>query len=180
MDKNDLLQFNHSNIQELIRFIDQKAGALLVIYGFLFTATIEYAKKLSFINPFNLNNGFITTLSIVELVTGLLLIYLLIYQIYIVLFRIIKPRHASNYTQEELSIIYFDHISKQNKFEYINHIEQLPEDNLKTFIQRELATQIHEISSIMSQKSKNLNSLLNYLFFSIFLLLFFIFISNFI
>lgn len=180
MDKNDLLQFNHSNIQELIRFMDQKAGALLVIYGFLFTATIEYAKKLSFINPLQLNNGFLTTLSIAEFVIGLLLTFLLIQQIYIVLFRIIKPRNAKNYTPEELSIVYFDHISQMNKSEYINHIEELPEDNLKILIQNELASQVHEISCIMSQKSKNFNSVLRYLFISIFLLLLFIFISNFI
>lgn len=178
MDKKELLQYNHSNIQELIRFIDQKAGALLVIYGFLFTATVEFAKKLKFINPFSLKGFLDSFISISLLVVGTALISLLIYQVYIVLFGVIKPRIAQNYTQEERSIIYFDHISKRSKQEYIDHFNKISDDKFHETIEKEMLEQIYEISCIMSQKSEKFNSVLGHLFLSIFLLLVFIFLCN--
>lgn len=180
MDKNDLLQYNHSNIQELIRFIDQKAGALLVIYGFLFTATIEFAKGLKFINPFVLDNVFKSFASIVVLLLGLGLIVLLTFQIYVILFQVIKPRTARNYTQEELSIVYFDHIAKRTKQEFIDHFKQIPENVIHEMIQKEMAQQVYEISCILSQKSEKFNFVLKYLFISILLLLAFILFLNFV
>lgn len=174
MDKNELLQFNHTNIQELIRFIDQKAGALLVIYGFLLTATIEFAKDLKFINPFALNNFFKSLISISTLIVGLFLIGLLIFQVFIILFEVIKPRTASNYTQDEKSVIYFKHISQQTKQEFNDRFKEISNED----IQKEMIEQVYEIACIMSQKSEKFNSLLKWLFTSIFLLLFYIFLTN--
>ena len=178
MTKNEILQFNHSNIQELIRFIDQKSGALLIIYGFLFSATVEFAKKLFFVNPFELSSIISTSLSLMTLITGLFLILLLIYQIYVVLFKVIKPRQAQKYTHEENSILYYQHISMQEKNEYIRHINNLDDEDFEITIQEELSAQVYEISCIMKEKSRHFNSVLKYLFISIFLLLFFIFFSS--
>lgn len=180
MDKNDLLQFNHSNIQELIRFIDQKAGALLVIYVFLFTATIEFAKDLKFVNPFAFESLPEIFSSSIVLLLGLGIIALLMYQVYVVLFEVIKPRNAKSYTQEEQSIVYFEHISKRTKEDFINHFEQIPENTINEVIQKEMTQQVYEISCIMSQKSEKFNSVLKYLFISTFLLLAFIFFGNFV
>ncbi|WP_208592339.1 hypothetical protein [Gracilibacillus suaedae] len=181
MSKLDILIYNYTNIQELIRFMDQKAGALLVVYGFLFTATIEFAKNLDFINPFTYSNDFKIVISIFTFLVGFSLTILLTYQVYIVIFKVIKPREAIGYTQEENSIIYYKHISTLKKNEYLDHIKQLPEieSDLEDTLQKELSSQIHEISRIMAYKSEKFNFVLNILFLSIFLLLLFILLSNF-
>lgn len=179
MNKHELLQFNHSNIQDLIKFIDQKAGALLIVYGLLFTATIEFAKDLEFINPFKLSDQLAFLFSIFTFLTGLSLVILLLYQIYVVLFEIIRPRGARNYTQEEQSIIYFDHISKRSKVEFLNHFNQIPEDQFENIIEEELIQQVYEISCIMKSKSEKFNEVLKFLFASTLLLLAFVFFSNF-
>jgi hypothetical protein len=173
MDKNDLMLHNHTNIQELIRFIDQKAGALLVIYGFIFTATIEFSKDLKLINPFALK-GWDFIHSTLLFLSGIFLILLLIYQFYYILFKVIKPRSAQNYTQEEASVLYFDHISKRTKADYLIHYSGISDIDIKN----EMLAQIYEISCIMSQKSERFNSILKYLFLTVLLLLIFIFLSK--
>lgn len=174
MDKDELMLYNHTNIQELIRFIDQKAGALLVIYGFIFTATIEFAKDLKFIDPFLLKNGWDTFQSILLFANGLFLLAILIYQVYFILFEVIKPRHAENYTQDEVSVLYFKHISKGSKEEFVSKYENISDSDIKI----EMLKQIYEISRIMSQKSENFNSILKYLFGTLFSLLLFIYLSK--
>ncbi|EWG08637.1 MULTISPECIES: hypothetical protein [Cytobacillus] len=173
MDKYQLAQYNHQNIQELIRFIDQKAGAILVIYGFIITAYIEFAKDLKFINPFELN-GFKVFISLLTFLSSASLISLLIYQIYIILFEIIRAKKAENYTQEESSVLYFDHISKISKESFITLYKDLPINKSD----EELLAQVYECSCIMSSKSEKLNSAIIYLFISILCLLFFIFLTT--
>jgi hypothetical protein len=174
MDKDELLIHNHTNIQELIRFIDQKAGALLVIYGFILTVSVELAKDLVFIDPLKLKTVWDTVQSILLFAVGFSLLALLIYQVYFVLFEIIKPRMAKKYTQEEFSVLYFDHISQKNKDEFVNLYENISTVDIK----KEMLIQIYEISCIMSQKSEKFNSILKFLFWTIFLLLLFIYLSK--
>lgn len=174
MDKKELILHSHSDIQELIRFIDQKAGALLIIYGFIFTATIEFAKDLKLINPFALENVWDTFLSILLFLVSLLLLALLIFQIYFTLFKIIKPRRANNYTQEEVSVLYFGHTSKCSKEQFITNFRSISNVD----IEKQMLEQIHEISCILSQKSENFNFILKYLFGTIFCLLLFIYLSR--
>jgi hypothetical protein len=174
MNKNDLAQYNHSNIQELIRFIDQKAGALLVIYGFILTALVEYSKNLNFINPFKLLKFTDIFNSIFLFLIGAWILFLMLYQIYIVIFKIIRPRRATNYTQEEISTIYFHHISNSKKEEFTKLYSELPDDR----VQKELLDQIYEISCILSQKSENFNSILKWLYTSIISMLLFIFLCK--
>ncbi len=174
MDKNELLFHNHTNIQELIRFIDQKAAALLVVYGFIFTATVEFSKDLKFVNPFTFKSGWETFQSSILLAIGLLLLILLIYQVYFVLFRIIRPRAANNYNQEEASVLYFDHISKKEKQVFVTSYVNLSEADL----QKEMLEQIYEISCILSRKSEKFNWVLKFLFATIIVLLLFIYFSK--
>lgn len=174
MDKDELMLHNHTNIQELIRFIDQKAGALLIIYGFILTATIEFAKDLKFIDPFALKKGWDTFQSTLLFADGLFLLAILIYQIYFILFEVIKPRQAKNYTQDEASVLYFNHISKLSKEHFVTHYMNISDVDIK----KEMLKQIYEISCIMSHKSENFNSILKYLFATIFSLLLFIFLSK--
>jgi hypothetical protein len=174
MNKNDLAQYNHSNIQELIRFIDQKAGALLVIYGFILTALVEYSKDLIFINPFKLSKFPDIFISMLLFLAGAWILFLMLYQIYVVIFKIIRPRKAVNYTQEEISTIYFNHISKSKKEDFIKLYTELPDDK----VQKELLDQIYEVSCILSQKSENFNSILKWLYTSIISMLLFIFLCK--
>lgn len=174
MDKDDFMLHNYTNIQELIRFIDQKAGALLIIYGFIFTATIEFAKDLKFIDPFALNSGWDTFQSILLFADGFLLLGLLIYQVYFILFEVIKPRQAKNYTQEERSVLYFDHISKWSKEQFVINVVNISNEEIK----KEFLGQIYENSCILSQKSDKFNSILKYLFVTMFCLLLFIYLSK--
>jgi hypothetical protein len=174
MDKDEVMLHNFDNIQELIRFVDQKAGALLIIYGLIFTATIEFSKDLKFINPFVLKSGWDKFQSILLFLDGVLILGLLIFQIYFILFEIIKPRQAKNYTQEEISVLYFDHISKRSKEQFITHFENTTDAD----IQKEMLGQIYEISCILSKKSEKFNYILIYLFGTIFCLLLFIYLSK--
>jgi Family of unknown function (DUF5706) len=174
MDKDELMIHNHTNIQELIRFVDQKAGALLVIYGFILTATVEFAKDLEFINPLSLKSGWESFLSVALFAIGFLLLALLIFQVYFVLFEIVKPRSAKNYTQEESSVLYFNHISKSSKDEFINLYFDITSDEIK----KQMLIQIYEVSCIMSKKSENFNYILKFLFATVLCLLVFIYLSK--
>ncbi|MEH7490844.1 hypothetical protein [Neobacillus niacini] len=174
MIKDEMMLHHHTDIQELIRFIDQKAGALLVIYGFIFTATIEFAKDLKFIDPFALKTGWDTIQSILLFALGFFLLATLIYQVYFVLFEVIKPRHAKKYTQEEVSVVYFEHTAKRSKEDFVTHYDTISEVEIR----KEFLCQIYEISCILSQKSKKFNSILKYLFTTIIVLLIFIYLSK--
>ncbi|MGE7811257.1 Pycsar system effector family protein [Lysinibacillus capsici] len=174
MEKSEVILHSHSDIQELIRFIDQKAGALLIIYGFILTATIEVSKDLKFVNPFLLDQFSDTFLSILLLVVGFILLTSLIIQIHFTLFSIIKPRKAKNYTQDEVSVLYFGHTSKRKKNDFVNNFTEISIED----IEKQMLEQIYEISCILSEKSENFNSILKYLYGTIFCLLLFIYLTG--
>ena len=48
MNKPEYALESFKNIQDLIKFADQKAGALLVVIGLVFTAFVQYLEKLTF------------------------------------------------------------------------------------------------------------------------------------
>jgi hypothetical protein len=174
MEKEEIMIHNYTNIQELIRFVDQKAGALLVIYGFILTATVEFAKDLKFINIFSLKSDWEAIVSIALFAVGFLLLALLIFQVYFVLFEIIKPRLAQNYTQEEASVLYFGHIAGKSKEQFVKMFSDISSEEIK----KQMAVQIYEVSCIMSKKSENFNYILKFLFATVVLLLIFIYFSK--
>ncbi len=53
MDKINYALESFKNIQDLIKFADQKAGAILVVIGLIFTAFVQYLSNLtsSLTNP---------------------------------------------------------------------------------------------------------------------------------
>lgn len=166
---------NFRNIQELIRFIDQKAGAIIIVYGFILATFIEFAKKLLFINPIELTNLQDILLSLFIFVSGLILMIMLLYQLYFVLFKIIRPRLAKNYSENEYSIFYFEHISYMNREKLFNDFKNITEDRMLD----EILGQVYEISDIMREKTESLSEAIKYFFFSILLLLIFILLINF-
>lgn len=118
------------NIQELIRFTDQKAGAILVAYGFILTIFIECSKNLTILNPLKLT-GFITIFcSIGTFISGLILIANMAYQMYFIITQILKPRLCSNYLTDKLSLFYFDHISKMTNEEFQERFRNLTEGEI--------------------------------------------------
>lgn len=173
MDRCEFAIESFKNVQELIRFIDQKAGAVLVIYGFILTAFIDFAKKLDFVNPFDAEGFFSIVHSILTFVFGLCLTSILMYQMYILIIEILRPRLAMNYSVDKKSIYYFEHIASMQKQSYISTFQQLENENELT---AEVLEQVYEVSKIMKTKAEKLSRVMNCLYFSIVLLLIFIFL----
>lgn len=174
MDKRELIFENFKNIQDLIKFIDQKAGALLVLYGFLLTAFIEFSKTLKFVNLNTINDTSQMFFSLLTLLVGLILILLITYQFYIIIALILKPRNAKHYQTNQLSLFYYEHISKMEKEELINRFKNVEEEKLT----EDLIEQVFEVSKILDQKTINYAKTTSYLLLTGVLLLFFILLSN--
>ncbi len=174
MDKYQMVQYNHSNIQDLIRFMDQKAGALLVVYGFILTTLIESTKNLKLVNPFEFDSLSKSIVSSITFILGAWLLFILLYQIYVVLYQIIKPRKAKNYSQEEVSTNYYIHISQTKKEKYIESYFGLTSEKAE----KELLDQVYEIACILDEKSKRFNVAIKLLYQSILILLTFIFLTK--
>ncbi|ESS66027.1 hypothetical protein MGMO_216c00020 [Methyloglobulus morosus KoM1] len=58
MEKQNFALESIKNIQELIRFIDQKSGAVLLVSGLIMTAFLEFSKELIFNFKSNPRRGF--------------------------------------------------------------------------------------------------------------------------
>jgi hypothetical protein len=174
MDKRELIFENFKNIQDLIKFIDQKASALLVLYGFLLTAFIEFSKTLKFVNLSTINDTTQMFFSLLTLLVGLILVLLITYQFYIIIVLILKPRNAKHYLKNQFSLFYYEHISKMEKEELINRFKEVEEEKLT----EDLIEQVFEVSRILDQKTINYAKATSYLLLTGVLLLFFILLSN--
>jgi hypothetical protein len=140
------------NVQELIRFIDQKAGAILV-------ATLDLLQKV---------------ISLFILGVGALLIVLLVYQLYYVIIEILKPRKAMNYKEDESSIFYYDHIAQMKKSDLLQKYNTSTEEVMV----EEIVGQLYEVSKIMRIKTFRLKRAMEYMFVNIVLLLVYIFLTT--
>jgi hypothetical protein len=157
------------NIQELIRFTDQKAGAILVIYGLIITVFVEYIHKLTFVMPFEYKSFFENIISVVTLGIGMIISIALVNQLYNILY-LLKPRLAMNYKEHEYSVYYFEHIAHMKKVDLINRLNNLSQiEGIG-----EIAGQIHEVSKIMIIKTHRLGEIIKNLFYIIIFLLLFI------
>lgn len=148
---------NFKNIQELIKFADQKASGLLVVYGFLITIYINFFEDTKFIElkEASIKNWLI-------LVFGLGFCITMIVQIYYVVFKIIVPRKASNY-RNETNTFYYEHISKM---EEIDFIESIINEDIDSNINN-VASQIYEISRILDTKYDNIRFCIELLILSV-------------
>lgn len=168
MEKIEYALESFKNIQDLIKFIDQKSGAVLVIAGLIFTGYVEFIKDLKLVesNPYSL-------IEIVTFVSSLLTLITLIVVIYISIFKVLKPRLAVNYKEDEASLFYFEHLEKMGKTEIINNYESLDDSKKLTYI----IEQQFEVSKILKQKTKFLSISFNWLFASVLFLIIFIICS---
>ncbi len=157
------------NTQELIRFVDQKSGAVLVVSGLILTVFLEISKALIFqFQPISWA-GFLTFLF------GTTTTLLLIYVIYISIFKILRPRLAKHYAATELSLLYFNHLAQVNdKSAMFMQFKKLDDD----VILQNITDQVFEISKILDNKIIALHHSMNFLFYAVASLLFFILTSR--
>lgn len=142
---------NLKNIQEMIRFADTKAGAVLVVYGFLITIYIEIGKNLSLA----MNNN--TAFGIFTFIIGCMSGISILYEVMCLFLKVIKPKLANGYEKDERCIYYFEHIASCSRAEIIESIMNVEEGNMVS----ELSTQIHENSKVLTQKLSAIRSGIN-------------------
>lgn len=169
--KLDFALESFKNIQDLIRFIDQKAGALLVVYGLLITAFLEGVKGLTFVNPFALGAKQVT-FSIVTFLLGAFTVVHLAYSIWFVLNGIIKPRTCKS--EAARSVFYYEHICGMLRSDFITTCREMSDDELLT----QVLDQVYEVAVIMHEKSDKLTTAIKNLLVSIGVLLTFLLMSR--
>lgn len=142
---------NLKNIQEMIRFADQKAGAVLVVYGFLITIYIEIGKSLSFAVTNTSKAG------ICAFIIGAMSGALIVHEIICLFIKVIRPRLAKNYVDGERCIYYFEHVALCSRTELVESITNIEEVSMIS----EIATQIHENSKILTRKLTAIKAAIN-------------------
>ncbi|CAM4003394.1 Hypothetical transmembrane protein [Flavobacterium branchiophilum] len=166
MDKINYALESFKNIQDLIKFADQKAGAILVVIGLIYTAFVQYLENL----VFSLTNP--TFIGVFTFVMGIGTIVCLSFVLYYSLFKILKPRLSKNYREEDLSTFYFEHISKESK-----NIHTKFETITEEIMLKDILDQKIEVSNILNEKNKNLSISFVWLFFSLISSMIFILLS---
>ncbi len=169
MDKVQFALESFKNIQDLIKFIDQKSSAVLVVAGLILTTLVEFSTDLVY------TTKQLSFFSLCSFIFGLVTVLLLVYVIYISIIEILRPRLAQHYTGSEISLIYFNHLaSVSDKTIMFNNFDTLTVD----LILKNITDQIFEISRILNKKIIELHKSMNYLFCAIFTLLLFILFSK--
>ena len=146
------------NIQELIKFTDQKTGAVLVLSGLLLTALQRLSKDLDFVGFTQPN-----FLNIIIFLSGTLTFLSLFITIYISINKILKPRLAKNYNKSDFSYMYFEHISNVSNSELKSKYSDLNEE----LMLESIISQQREVSKILVKKIEFLNLAFKFLFSSI-------------
>jgi len=169
MDKTTFALESFKNIQDLIKFVDQKSAAVMVFTGLIFTGYLQFLTKLRLENCSN-----ITISGILVFLTSSMTFFSLIFVIYNTLFNVLKARIAMYYNGEDLSLLYYEHIYIAGKEKILQQYNSLEEGNILINI----IEQQFEVSSILHQKAIALRKSLKWLFISIISLLIFILILN--
>lgn len=152
MNKDVYALENFKNIQDLIKFMDQKAGVLLVVYGFMFTVYVQISNSLTLDNNFWGHDIIHKFFSLSCFISGSLFIILSVFEVYIIIFRVIQPKLAVNYKNDEICLYYFKHISSLSKENFITKFNKFDEKN----ILNEILGQVYEVSKIVDEKQKKL------------------------
>ena len=168
-NKCDLQFKNFLNIQDLLRSIDQKAVAILAVYGFMITLFVRMLSEFSVINLPATAGRNVLYWYYAGLFTGVLFFANSISQVYIILFKVLKPSPAKHYPDGKHSLFYWGHIKDLDKDVYFKELNEATEDHCMY----EIALQIHEISCILSKKTKNLIIAYYFFFASVILLMLF-------
>ena len=160
MEKIAYLISSYNNTQNLIKFTDQKIGALLVVCGIEASIYFENSKN------FVLSCSNIGVWNWLMFIVGAVFVGLTVYVLYVGLIKVIRPRFAKHYSRDAYSIFYFEHIA-------VNDISVLRKsiDNISESIMiEEITGQIYEVSKIINNKNRNCAAIVKVLFASILLL----------
>lgn len=156
MDKTVFVFESFKNIQDLIKFADQKSSAVLVVTGLIITAYFQYLEGLTFSKNFSF-------LGISTFFTSLATALSLLKVVYISIFKVLRPREAKHYRQNDFSLFYYEHIFQAGKVKVLEQYSIITEDIiLKNFVDQQ-----HEVSRILMEKLKELRCSFNWLFASI-------------
>lgn len=160
MKKSDFSIQNFLNIQEIIRMLDQKSNVLLVIYGIILSLFVSVIDETSFVNLNTFDLKILKLKAILLFILTIEIIVLLNIQVYILIFKIIKPRTANHYEKNCNSLFYYKHISEMKKEDFIKAMSSASELDLDKAVQE----QVYEVSKIATQKQKYYNILAFMLF----------------
>lgn len=167
MEQQNFALESFKNIQELIRFIDQKSGAVLLVSGLIMTAFLEFSKDLIF------NFKSITPTGAFTFLFGVSTVLLLIYVIYLSIFKILRPRLAKFYSDGD-SLFYFGHLAHMDRNNMLDNFKNIDDQAML----KNLSEQIFEASRILNTKTNELHNSMKYLYFSMLSLLAFILTSR--
>ncbi len=171
MDKHTFALESYKSTQELIRFADQKAGAVLVVAG------LELSVFLSSIDKLTFNGNYTSAVSILTLILSISTALLLITTLYLSVFKVLRPRLANHYSGNDASLFYFNHLaSMTDKTGMFDQFNRVTDD----VVLRNLTDQIFEVSKIMNAKTNGLYYSMNASLLSIGSLSIFILVSKFI
>lgn len=169
MDKTDFALESFKNIQDLIKYIDQKTGAVLVISGLVFTGYIEFFKRINLV----ISIDEITLIGVITFISSLTTIIFFVAVLYYSIFTILKPQISNNFKVDDYSLFYYEHIVALGKSKVEEDYKEI--DNNK--ILKHILDEQYEVSIILQYKIKKFSYVLKFLFVSIISLLVFIIIT---
>jgi len=162
MKKNEFLINSFSNIQDLIKFFEQKANILLVIYGIVFTSFVTLTNSLRWV-------GITDEMTIIQNLKAICLFLLsvsigvlLVVQLYILIFNVIKPNKARHYKNGSKSLFYYSHIAEMEKEDFLKEVLKKNEAEYD----KEVAEQVYEVSKIAEKKESYYSLLAIMLFYT--------------
>jgi hypothetical protein len=167
MEKYEFALESFKNIQDLMKFTDQKSGAVLLVSGFILTIFLEFSKELIFVE-------YISFYGCMTLIFGVITISLITYVIYLSIFKVVIPRLAKNYSDDEFLLFYFEHLATMGKLKIKENFQNLDKEKILEHV----LDQTFEVSKILEIKTVELKNSMKYLFFSILSLLAFVLASN--
>jgi hypothetical protein len=160
MTKIEYVKSCFDNVQQLIRFADQKVGAALVLAGIEITLFYNLSKAALFALP---ELTFWTALSFMS---GAVFIIAMAIVILLSILGVLRPRFAKTY-KGQFSLYYFEHVATNTKQRMYQSVRQLtPNRQL-----RELSDQLYETSRILHVKNMRCSTIMIVLLVSVLSLL---------
>ncbi|MGL5049653.1 MAG: Pycsar system effector family protein [Fusobacteriaceae bacterium] len=150
MNKKEFSLESFKNIQELIRFMDQKANFILIIYGVIIGFFVNSSSNLNIYMGFKIYSGYRYLVSILLFLLGILIVIASLIYTWIILFKILKPRYSTG--SIENSIFFYMSIINKRKENFIKEVKELEDEK----ILESILSQVYEVSKILEKKSRYL------------------------
>ena len=171
MKKLEYTLANFKNVQDLIKYQDQKTAAILVIVSILISVFLEISKGLEIIEPERLLSTTLTFWNIGCFITGFVFIALAVYIFYICIFQVLKPKFIKKYDDSKNSTFYFGHIADSKLNDFRARISTIKEEEMLN----DVTGQLFEVSNILQNKASRCSKAMSYLFCCIVTLILYLF-----